>query len=227
MRRNMYLLAGGPKGSRRTAEQLKEALSHCGSKHPAAAYIGTASQDDEFFMHYVERLLKKAGAESVTMVPLAGKKQNTEKAETILRGSDLIFVSGGEVEDGMKGLNRNIRALLKELLEQGTLFIGLSAGSIMLGSGWPHWDDEDHHPEDARLFDCLGFAQQIFDTHAESEGWTELKKAVELMPEGFVGYGIPSGEMAVIDDHGELTDNAGLIPCVNINGRAVLKQKDA
>ena len=223
MRSKMFLLAGGPGGSKKTAEQLKEALSCCETVHPKVAYIGTASGDAIPFMHWFERPLEKAGAESVTMVPLCGTKRNILQAKELLTHSDVIFISGGEVEDGTQGLDIEIRTMLSELLEEGKLFIGLSAGSIMLGRAWPHWEDEDHHPEDASLFDCLGFAHPIFDIHAESEGWPELQKAVELEPEGFTGYGIPAGEMAVIDEHGDLIPNDHLVTCVNENGTAKLK----
>jgi len=222
MRKKMYLLAGGPSDGDSTAVRLREALGGCGVEHPAAAYIGTASGDSRTFMRWFERPLKKAGAASLTMAPLVGRKADPEKAKRVLISSDVIFVSGGEVEDGMNGLSADIRALLRRLLEDGRLFIGLSAGTIMLGKAWPHWDDEDGRPEDAELFDCLGFAGEIFDTHAEAEGWPELKKAVSLSPEGFIGYGIPSGEMSVIDEDGVLIPNDRLVKCVNSGGRAVI-----
>lgn len=222
MRKKIYLLAGGPGGSRKTTEQLRTALSECGSPAPSVAYIGTASGDSRSFMKWFERPLRAAGASGLRMVPLLGRRADRAEAEAVLKSSDVIFVSGGEVEDGMKGLDTAMRALLRQLLEDGKPFIGLSAGSIMMCRAWPHWDDEDNRPEDASLFDCLGFAGEIFDTHAEDEGWPELKKAVQLEPDGFVGYGIPSGEMAVIDEAGVLVPNPNLVRVVNRGGAAVL-----
>lgn len=222
MRKKIYLMAGGPgKKGGKTAEQMREALENSQCAAPAVAYIGTASGDSYAFMKWFERPLRSAGASSLTMVPLLGRKADRKKAEEILQQADVIFVSGGEVEDGMNGLDAGCRVLLHQLLEDGRQFLGLSAGSIMMGHAWPHWDDEDHHPEEARLFDCLGFAKEIFDTHAESEGWPELKKAVELECEGFAGYGIPSGEMAVLDESGFLVPNPHLVKFVNRGGRAV------
>lgn len=81
----------------------------------------------------------------------------------------------------------------------------------MLGKAWPHWDDEDRHPEEASLFDCMGFAGYIFDAHAEDEGWPELKKAVELSQDGTTGYGLPTSAMAVIDENGKLIPNDNLV----------------
>ena len=221
MRKKIYLLAGGPGGSGgKTAEQLKTALRESGSAAPLVAYIGTASGDSRGFMKWFERPLKAAGASEVRMVSLLGRKADRAEAEALLDRADVIFLSGGEVEDGMNGLDAAMRLRLRRLLEEGRVFVGLSAGAIMMCRAWPHWGDEDRHPEDASLFDCLGFTAEIFDTHAEAEGWPELKKAVTLEPEGFVGYGIPSGEMAVIDESGALVPNAGLVRFVNRGGAA-------
>jgi hypothetical protein len=221
MRKKLYLLAGGPQ-SGGAVRQLAQALADCGVPHPAVAYIGTASGDSHSFMRWFLAPLRAAGAGSVELAPLVGRGADRQRAEQVLRSCDAVFLSGGEVEDGMRGLDGAVRELLRELLESGRTFIGLSAGSIMLGRAWPHWDDEDARPEDAALFDCLGFAGPIFDTHAEAEGWPELKKAVELAGDGFVGWGIPSGEMAVLDEQGALVPNPGLVRCENRRGRVLL-----
>jgi peptidase E len=223
MRKKIYLLAGGPDGSEKIVGQLKTALQECGRPAPSVAYIGTASGDSRSFMKWFEKPLKAAGAGEVRMVPLLARQASRREAEEILAGSDAVFLSGGEVEDGMKGLDAGMRKFLRQLLEDGRLFIGLSAGTIMMCRAWPHWDDEDNHPESARLFECLGFSREIFDTHAENEGWPELKKAVELEPEGFVGYGIPSGEAAVIDENGFLVPNSRLVRVANRCGTAVIE----
>jgi dipeptidase E len=222
MRKNVYLLAGGPGNGGSTAAQLRAAFENSGEPHPAVGYIGTASGDSRRFLGWFEPAFRRAGAASVTLAPLAGRGADEREAARILRASDVIFLSGGEVEDGMRALSASVRALLRELLEDGKQFAGLSAGSIMLGRAWPHWDDEDNRPEDASLFGCLGFADAIFDTHAESEGWPELRKAVALAGEGTVGWGIPSGEMAVADADGRLVPNDRLVRCVCAGGRAVL-----
>jgi len=218
-RKKIYLLAGGPGKNGNTAGQLRLALQNSGAAKPKVAYIGTASGDNTRFMQWFVRPFRAAGAASVTLVPLVGEAADETAAEQILRGSDVVFVSGGEVEDGIRGLSQPVQKLLRELLEDGKQFIGLSAGSIMQGRAWPHWEDEDNHPEEASLFDCLAFCDVIFDTHAEEEGWPELKKAVELSGDGAVGYGIPTGEMAVVDEEGKLIPNPALAAYVNKNGR--------
>lgn len=215
MRKKIYLLAGKTDSRKTLVDQLSMVLGGSGAEHPSVAYIGTASGDSRIFMKFFERPLKAAGASSLTMAPLIGKKADIGKAEEILRTRDVILISGGEVEDGMQGLPAEIRRLMKELLEEGKQYAGLSAGAIMMGKAWPHWEDEDRHPEEAVLFDCLGFTDLIFDAHAEDEGWPELKKAVELAGKGTYGWGIPTGEMAVIDEDGRLIFNKNLISVKN------------
>jgi|SRR5574344_93685 peptidase E len=222
--KNLYLLAGNPRGKGEiTHSVLEKALSETGVDKPSVAYIGTASGDSRIFMQFIARSLKKAGAGEVSMCPMVGKRADLALAEQRLRECDAVYVSGGEVEDGIVGIPDNIKSLLTELREEGKVFIGLSAGTIMLGKAWPHWDDEDNDFDNARLFDCLGFVKTIFDTHAEDEGFVELKKAVELSDNGFVGYGIPSDCAIIVHPDGSFEKIGKVLTCTNQDGHAILK----
>ncbi len=223
MRKNMYLIAGGRGGV--SNEFIRRAIRETGRDDPSVAYIGTASGDNLTFMNRFVPTLKEAGARSVTMAPLAGSGCGSPLARRILTESDLIFISGGEVEDGIKNIPSDIRALLRQLYETGKVFLSVSAGTIMLGIAWPHWDDEDARPDDAVLFDCLGFVPTVFDTHCEGEDWVELRKAVSLSPEGFVGYGIPTGGCVMVTPDGALHPNMPLDAYRSENGQAVYAGK--
>lgn len=220
MRKNMYLIAGG-RGSDST-EFVRRALAETGKKDPTVAYIGTANGENTIFMeNFFAPLLHDAGVGRVELVHLLGTKQASPEVRDTLLRSDLVFLSGGEVEDGIRGIPGDVRVLLRQLYDMGKVFLSVSAGTIMLGIGWPHWDDEDNRPEDAVLFDCLGFAPTIFDTHCEGEDWVELRKAVALSAEGFVGYGIPSGVCVVVAPDGGLHPTAALDAFRCENGKAV------
>ncbi len=222
--KNLYLLAGNPRGKGDTTHSvLVKALAETGVENPKVAYIGTASGDSRIFMQFIAQSLKKAGAGEVSMCPMVGRRANLTLSEQKLRDCDAVYVSGGEVEDGIVGIPDGIKALLRELREQGKVFIGLSAGTIMLGKAWPHWDDEDKDFDKARLFDCLCFANTIFDTHAEDDGFVELKKAVELSDNGFVGYGIPSDCAVIIHPDGSFEKIGKVLTCTNVDGHAVLE----
>lgn len=214
----LYLLAGGSFGNPRSMlPQLERALGECGGK-PRVAYIGTASGDNVLFFSMIKSLLKEAGAAQVYLVKLAKNNADVAAARQALGKADAIFISGGEVDDGMRWLEKHgLTGFLSELYHQGKLFFGLSAGSIMMGAHWVCWDD----PKDdatAGLFDCLGFVQTTFDAHAEDEDWKELKTALRLQGPGAQGFGIPKGGMAVIDSEGGIKAQTPLLKFVNNEG---------
>ena len=214
----LYLLAGGSFGNPRSMlPQLKRALGECGDK-PRVAYIGTASGDNMIFYSMMKSLLKEAGAAKTYMVKLAKNNINLPAARQSLKDADAIFISGGEVDDGMRWLNTHrLVDFLRELYGRGKLFFGLSAGSIMMGAHWVRWED----PKDdltAGLFDCLGFVPTTLDTHAEDEDWKELKMALRLQGPGAIGYGIPKGGMVVADSTGSLNAEIPLIRFVDKDG---------
>lgn len=214
-KKNIYLIAGH--GEDDTA-YFMEGLKESGLAHPKVAYIGTANHNNPMAISRTSQALLHFGAEKVSLVPVP---EDEAEAEKILRDCDVVFITGGEVEDGMIGLSENIRRLLWELYEDGKVFIGISAGTIMMGLAWPHWDDEDHDFDNAQLFSCLGFVPTIFDTHCEDEGWPELIKAVSLCEDGFVGYGIPAGGMVIASPDGQLTSTKPLDGYRNSNGKAM------
>ena len=224
MRKNMFLIAGGH-GVDNT-DYVRQAVRETGKKSPTAAYIGTANGESRMFLEsFTIPMLKAAGVSSVELVPLLGTEHGTEEAVRLLTECDMIYISGGEVEDGMVGIPSDVRVLLRQLYDAGKVFISVSAGTIMLGIGWPHWDDEDNAPEDAVLFDCLGFAPTIFDTHCEDEDWIELRKAVELSYEGFVGYGVPTGGCVIVSPDGSLHPSIPLDAYRSEGGKAVYQGK--
>jgi len=187
--------------------------------NPRVAYIGTANGDNAAFYAMMKLMLSKAGAKKVELVRLAKAKADVSAAKAKLEAADVIFLSGGEVEDGINWLKKhNLEAFLKVLFENGKRFIGVSAGSIMLGSHWVRWEDENED-DTASLFNCLGIVPLIFDTHAEDEDWKELKTALKLMGKGAHGYGIPSGGMISADSSGNTVNIVKeLLVYVNDNG---------
>jgi peptidase E len=143
--------------------------------------------------------LRKAGAGKVTLAPLCGRSGNPEKAKAVLGASDLVFISGGDVEEGMRILReKGMIGLLQRLYQTGKPFFGTSAGSIILARRWIRWRDPDDDTT-SELFDCLGLASVLCDTHGEAEGWEELKALLALSPTGEIGHGIPSGAAIIVE----------------------------
>jgi cyanophycinase-like exopeptidase len=163
-----------------------------------------ASGDNFGFYKMIAAMIQHACSCHVNRVLIAHKKANLDKARKSLQSADAIFMSGGDMEVGMQILNeKNTADVFHDLYQQGKLFFGISAGSIMLATEWVRWSD----PEDettAELFPCLGIAPLICDTHAEEDKWEELKTALLLKGDGAFGYGIPSGACLKVHPDGAL-----------------------
>jgi len=209
-RRPVYLLAGRGSSARSNQQALAEAFALVGGK-PDVAYIGVASGDDRGFFGMIGAMLKDAGAAQVRLAALVSDKADVAKARAIVEGADVVFVSGGDVEEGMNVLRRRrMLPLLRRLQQEGRVFCGVSAGSIMLAPQWVRWRD----PQDegtAERFDCLGLAPLRCDAHGEQEHWEELRALLRLCPPGTEGYGIRSGACLVACPDGAARACVGVV----------------
>jgi peptidase E len=199
----LFLIAGGPGQVRRRGADplLQTVIRHAGVKRPRIAYVGAASGDNPAFRLLIAQMLIKAGAGPVIPAPMCGRRVDPERTRRVLEEADLVFISGGDVAEGMKVVEqRGMTPLLKSLHKAGKPFFGVSAGSIMLAKRWVRWSDP-RDDESAELFPCLGFAPVLCDTHGESDGWTELQAMLRLCRTGATGFGIVSGSaLAVLAD---------------------------
>jgi peptidase E len=223
----VYLLAGGRETKKSSlADILKKLLAETGKDKPSIAYIGAANGDDRWFYKFTCGFFKHARVSHVTQVFLADERADVAKAKAILGTADVVYVAGGDVEEGMDCLNKhNIVPYLKELYLNGVLFFGASAGSIMLGSKWVRWKNPDDDST-AELFDCLGIASIICDTHAEKDGWEELKAAVQLLDVNGKGYGIPTGCTIRLVNNDSITALGKPAVCYVNSGGRVIKTED-
>jgi len=190
----VFLLAGGP-GSRRSTPDplLREVFEAAGRATPSVAYVGAASGDNRRFFSMLSAYMRASGAGGVKLVRLAARKPDVERARGDLEAADIVFLSGGDVEEGMAVLQRTgAVSVLDRLFRAGKPFFGLSAGSIMLAYRWIRWQDPDDEAS-AVAFPCLGFAPVLIDTHGEAEGWVELVALLGLERNGAVGFGVPTG----------------------------------
>jgi len=199
----LCLLAGS--GSGRSPDPLlRAALLSSGITRARVVWVGAASGDDPALRRRDARRLVRAGAASVERAPLCGRRGSTAEAARAVESADVVYISGGDVEAGMRVLGeRGMIPRLRAAHRGGKLFIGESAGSIMLCRFWVGWAD----PRDERsatLFPCMGIARILCDTHGEADGWGELKSALALRPAGARGYGIASGSALVVEPDGTL-----------------------
>jgi cyanophycinase-like exopeptidase len=207
----LYLVAGNsdPARARGPDPLVQLAIQRTGTRRPRVAYIGAASGDDAVIRERNVVMLKRAGAGSVILAPLAGRRINAAVAARIVETSDLVFMSGGDVGAGMGVLEaRGLVPFLRGTHRAGMPFLGVSAGSIMLSRAWVRWDDPNDD-ESAELFPCLGLARICCDAHGERDGWSELKAMLALRPVGTPGYGIVSGSAIVVEADGSLSAFGG------------------
>ncbi len=226
MKKPIYLLAGGNwRKSNTLIPIFKSILAETEKKRPRVAYIGAANGDDPSFFKFSENFFISAGVSAVDQIFLAQKRPNVDEAQSILSGSDAVFVAGGDVDKGMHWLQQhNLMSFLQERYQQGILFFGLSAGSIMLGAHWVRWENPDDDTT-ARLFACMGIAPIVCDTHAEDDDWEELKVAVRLLGKNSVGFGIPSeGGIRVAADGALTALNKDAVCYINKANRVVKSQ---
>jgi len=190
----VVLLGGGPGAYRRASELLwRKTVEAAGAPHPIFAYVGCASGDSANFRSYFESPLKQAGARKILPVLLCGRRPDLADALAVLEAADAVFVSGGDVEQGMRVLEKTgFSEVLRGLAANGKPFVGLSAGSLMLARGWVRWRDPENDAT-AEQFSCLNVAPIYCDAHDEDSGWAELKSLLRLLPKETVGWGIPSG----------------------------------
>jgi cyanophycinase-like exopeptidase len=207
----IFLIAGG-RGIRvwKGPDPLLQAVFlRAGILRPMVAYVGAASGDNAAFRLLIARRLQKAGAGKVTLAPLCGRRGEIEKAKAVLEASDLVLISGGDVEEGMRVLKeKKMTDTLQRLYHTGKPFFGISAGSIMLAQRWIRWPDSEDDTS-SELFDCLGLAPILCDTHGEAEGWEELQALLALSPTGAIGHGIVSGAAMVVEPDGTVSALGG------------------
>jgi len=208
----VYLLAGGRPRNPASFNPLFQAVfEESGKAAPSIAYLGAASDDSKAFYLMMAAALKGAGAGKVKLAALASRKADAQKAKDIMESSDIVYVSGGDVEHGMQVLSdKNLTDFIVGLYKQGKPFFGISAGSIMLAKEWIRWPNPDDD-NTAEIFPCLGIAPVLCDTHGEADGWEELQALLKLEKDGTTGCGIVSGTALKVFPDGKIQAFAGAI----------------
>jgi peptidase E len=188
----LHLVGGGPGAMLALRKHFHSALAGMGKPRPLVAYVGTASSDNHGFFTMIRGALALTDAR-LKLARLASPRASASEAKELLHECDLVFVSGGDVELGVKLLqDRDAVATLVDLAAAGKPMFGISAGSLMLAREWVRFPDDDEAR--AEIFPCLGIAPVHVDAHSEDDGWSELRVLVRLLAargdEDPVGYGL-------------------------------------
>jgi peptidase E len=174
-------MAGAGPGTGPRSFRFHEAVVTATRKDkPRFAYVGAASGDARWFERIIKTMVFGARARCA-FVRLTDKSIRTSEAKSVLGDADVVFISGGDVEEGMRVIEeRGLASYFRELHVGGKVFEAVSAGSIMLGEHWVRFEDDDD--DRGVRFDCLGIVPMSFDAHDEEDGWSELHALARLMP---------------------------------------------
>ena len=239
----IHLTGGGPGSLLALRRHFKSALAQTGKKRPLVAYVGTASNDNAgFFAMIKTAVCTGASGARMRLAKIASPRASASEARALLAESDLVFVSGGDVEHGMKVLHdKDMAKPIQSLARAGKPMFGISAGSLMLACEWVRFPDDDasdgasarrraaRSTPDAELFPCLGIAPIHADAHAEAENWDELRVLVDLLrrrgDEVKLGYGLTrkGGVRVDVDASGAKISAIGTpIPRIGVRGNKVV-----
>lgn len=195
MTTTLHLIGGGPGAIAATRRHLKAAVKalELAKRKPLVAYVGAASNDNAGFRKMLGAMFIGTGV-CLEPVQLARKTSKVSAARQLLHDCDLVFMSGGDVEHGMKVLDdRGVSDDLRSLAAAGKPFVGISAGSIMTCHSWVRFPDDDEAR--AEPFACLGIVPIYMDAHSEADDWSELRVLMALLNAGGdkpIGYGVPA-----------------------------------
>jgi peptidase E len=194
VKQSIHLTGGGPGAALVLRRHFKAALEAVETKRaPLVAYVGTASNDNAGFYAMIRAALTPGTKARLRMAKLASPRASASDARALLEGCDLVFVSGGDVDHGMKVLHdKDMVKPLRVLAAQGKPMFGVSAGSLMLSRDWVRFPEG--HESKPELFPCLGIAPLHADAHSEDDDWAELRVCVDLMrirgDAQLLGYGL-------------------------------------
>src|SRR3974390_188137 len=102
-RHTLHLVGGGPGTVLALRRHFKAALAMLPGRAPLVAYVGTASNDHRGFYAMIRGAFAGTAAR-MKLAKLASKTARASEAKALLHDCDMVFVSGGDVDLGMKVL---------------------------------------------------------------------------------------------------------------------------
>ena len=213
----LFLVGSGQDGS---LEKIgARALAETGKAAPRVAITYAPIADSPEGLRVMTRLAADV-FQGATLEPFAlqgeADAMEPERARVIVERADLVFVAGGDPVLGAKILRAaGADGWLRAAHTRGASMLGVSAGSIMLGTWWASWPDAD--ASDARPLDefangtlvaCTRVAPDlVIDCHDESSDWEELRLVKKMCDAKKIGdelrfVGIPTGGAIVVDSLG-------------------------
>src|SRR5580692_5096549 len=104
MTQTFRLVGGGPGTVLALRRHFKAALDALPRANPLVAYVGAASSDNPAFFGMIRAALGASGAR-LKLAKTASRRASASETRALLEECDLVFMSGGDVEHGMKVLH--------------------------------------------------------------------------------------------------------------------------
>jgi dipeptidase E len=146
------------------AQELQETFISLLSKSPTeykVAFITTAAldrgDDNPSWLEHYRKEIREFGITAIEDIDL--RKYDKQTLQKKLKDKDIIYVNGGNTYFLMKYVNESgFGALLPQLLEEGKLYVGVSAGSVIMGVdiGLASWIPNDEDVNDGYVVDTKG-----------------------------------------------------------------------
>ncbi|MGX9807559.1 Type 1 glutamine amidotransferase-like domain-containing protein [Exiguobacterium acetylicum] len=97
---------------------------------PHIVFLPTASRDESLYQNQFRNTYEALGA-TVSIVTLFDDNQTIDTQRQLLQHADIIYVGGGHYPLLAKTLkDTGVGVLLKQAVERGTWYVGVSAGAI-------------------------------------------------------------------------------------------------
>jgi cyanophycinase len=174
------------------AERVRAELD---KSSPKAAYIGASNGDQPEFYSLFQAAMESMGISNCRAVPSQPSKEDI----SFIEESDLILLSGGDVERGWRTFEQNgLKELVPRKRFDGAILMGVSAGAVQLGLG---------HLSNAaqpKRVDMFRFAPFYVGAHDEGNDWFDLRALVNLAQSDARAIGLPAGGGAVYYADGTL-----------------------
>jgi dipeptidase E len=202
-------------------------VERTGAEWPIALFIPTASGDSEEYAQIVADVYGAQLGCTVNVLRLIANPPPFEQIAELIRGSDLIYVGGGNTLKMMRLWRRlGVDRLLFEALGNGKVLCGLSAGALC----WFAYGHSDsmrfYHPDDWDYIrvKCLGMLPFTGCPHYDGEG---RDKSFQTMIARDGGIGIAIDDCAAFEADGDqfrilsARDGAGAYRVERIRGQIV------
>jgi hypothetical protein len=174
---------------------IDRVVAYTGPGAPRAAYLGASNGDNPDFYSIFLAAIEGIGPAECRMIPA----EPSDEERAFVAAADVILLAGGDVALGWRAFEASgMRELVERRYREGAVLVGVSAGSVQLGTaGWPAGAPD-------AAFATWGLAPFVVDAHAEDEDWAELRAVVRARGDGARGIGIPRGGGLVYHADGTL-----------------------